>query len=96
MYKDGKTYVAKDGEMLAEEGDIFIPAKWLGDHAIVAYSEQGCEERTWTIPAGTKLGRKTKAWLISDKGRSEFRNFSKSRNSITLSLEPGEMVLFTD
>ena len=96
MYRDGKTYVAKDGEMLAEEGDIFIPAKWLGDHAIVAYSEQGCEERTWTIPAGTKLGRKTKAWLISDKGRSEFRNFSKSRNSITLSLEPGEMVLFTD
>ncbi|MCF0168259.1 MAG: hypothetical protein HUJ93_06445, partial [Bacteroidales bacterium] len=36
-----KMSVAKDGIILASDGDVFIPAVWLGNNNIVAFSENG-------------------------------------------------------
>ena len=93
MVRDGQMHVAKDGQPLVEGGDVFVPAGWLGDDAIIAFSENGYENRTWTIPAGVKLSRKAKAWLIDANGRTEFNAFDMQKHQVTLSLAPGEMVL---
>lgn len=93
MVKDNKMHVAKDGQPLVEGGDVFVPAVWLGNDAIIAYSEEGYENRTWTVPAGVSLSRKAKAWLIDANGRTEFNAFNRQKRQITLTLAPGEMVL---
>ncbi|MBO4642440.1 MAG: hypothetical protein J5661_06245 [Bacteroidaceae bacterium] len=96
MIRDNKMYVAQDGNVLAEGGDIFIPAVWLGNKAVVAFSEDGYSVRTWILPAGTKLPRSTKGWVIQPQGRTEFKDFKVKGRQVTLTLAPGEMVLLTE
>lgn len=84
--------VSKDGHPLADGGDIFIPASWL-ENSIVAYSENGCESRTWTVPDGVKLSGNAQAWTVTARGRSEFKDFKIKGRNVKLSLKPGQMVL---
>ncbi|MCF0175564.1 MAG: hypothetical protein HUJ94_01885 [Bacteroidales bacterium] len=95
-YKDGNMRVAKDGNILADGSDVFIPAVWLGNGSIIAYSGKGCIGKSWTIPAGVKLSRNVKAWTLTPDGRKEFTYFEIKGRQLTLSLAPGQMVLFAD
>ena len=95
-YKNGKMYVAKDGNILADGSDVFIPAVWLGDGSIVAFSENGYDGKVWSVPAGVKLSRNVKAWTLTTEGKREFTDFEIKGRQITLSLAPGQMVLFSE
>lgn len=93
MWKGGRLSVAKDGEILSDGRDMLVPAWWLGDGALVAYSEKGCRERRWKTPAGVKLSAKAKAWTVTAKGREEFGKFKIEGDAVTITLSPNEMVL---
>jgi len=93
MWKGGMLSVARDGEVLSDGGDMLIPALWLGDGALVAYSERGCRNRTWKVPAGVKLSGKAKVWTVTTLGRKEFNTFKLDGDSVTITLSPNEMVL---
>ena len=94
MWKGGRLSVAKDGVILSDGCDVLIPAVWLGgDGALVAYSENGCRDRKWKVPAGVKLSDKMKAWRITAKGREAFSEFKYAGNVLTITLSPNEMVL---
>ena len=87
-----KMSVAKDGIILASDGDVFIPAVWLGNNNIVAFSENGYTDKTWTLPEGVDLPRNVKAWTIDQNGRTEFTGFKIKGRTVTLTLAPGQMV----
>ena len=93
MYKDDYVNVSKDGVILADRGDIFIPALWIGDDAIIAYSENGYSERTWTIPSGTAVPRNAVAYTVDADGHTEFKDFKIRGRKVTMSLAPDQMVL---
>ena len=93
MWKGGRLSVAKDGEIISDGSDMLIPALWLGDGALVAYSEKGCRDRKWKVPAGVKLSDKANAWTVTSKGREEFNKFKIDGDSVTITLSPNEMVL---
>ena len=93
MWKGGRLSVAKDGELLCDGSDLLVPAVWLGDGAVAAYSEKGCRDRTWRIPSGTKLSDKAKAWSIDASGRKPFTRFVIDGDTVTVTLSPDEMVL---
>ena len=93
MWKGGRLSVAKDGEILSDGSDMLIPALWLGNNALVAYSERGCRDRKWKVPSGVKLSGNAKAWTVTAKGREEFRGFKVDGDSVTITLSPNEMVL---
>ena len=94
--KDGVLTVAKDGEVLSDGNDVFIPALWMGDKSVVVYSENGFSDKTWTVPDGVKLSNKAKGWILDASGRTEFDGFKVRKGRVTLTLAPGEMVLITD
>jgi len=94
--EDGEVDVAKDGNMLAENGNIFMPALWIGNSSVIAFSEKGYSEMTWTVPSGVKISRRAKGWTLEASGRREFKDFKVKGDKVTLSLSPGEMVLITD
>ena len=87
--------VAKDGIILAADGDVFIPAVWLGNDNIVAFAENGYTGKTWTLPEGIKLPRNAKAWTIDQNGRSAFTDFKIRGRQVSLTLAPGQMVLIS-
>ncbi|MBR5034393.1 MAG: hypothetical protein IKX71_03725 [Bacteroidales bacterium] len=95
FYDSGNMHLAKDGIELAEGGNIFVPAVWLGDQSIVAYSETGYSQRTWTIPAGCAIPDDASAYTIDYTGRTAFTGFKIDGRQITISLNPGQMVLIT-
>lgn len=85
--------VVKDGAPLVEDGNVFIPAAWCGPSCLVAFSRDGYERKTWTIPRGTGMPRELAAWTITPTGRTPFKEFSSTGRQITLSLTPGQMVV---
>ena len=93
MWKGGRLNVAKDGEILSDGSDMLIPALWLGNNALVAYSEKGYRDRKWKVPSGVKLSDKAKAWTVTSKGREAFNKFKIEGDSVTITLSPTEMVL---
>ncbi len=93
LHKGGRTSVARDGELLADGYDFFIPASWLGDGAVVAFSEKGCRDRKWKIPRGVRLTSEANGWKIDAKGRTPFDGFKIDGGHVTLGLAPGEMAL---
>jgi len=94
FYDNGVMHLAKDGHELVIGGDVFLPAVWLCDEAVVAYSEGGYSDRTWTIPAGCSLPAGVQAWTIEAAGRTPFTGFKIDGRKVTLSLAPGQMVIF--
>ena len=72
---------------------LLIPAPWLGEGALVAYSEKGCRDRKWKVPTGVKLANKAKACTVTAKGREEFNKFKVNGDFVTITLAPNEMVL---
>ena len=93
MWKGGRLSVAKDGEILSDGADMLIPAPWLGEGALVAYSEKGCRDRKWKVPTGVKLANKAKACTVTAKGREAFNKFKIEGGFVTITLAPNEMVL---
>ena len=88
-------HLAKDGIVLAENGDIFVPAVWLNDQSLVAFSENGYSNRTWTIPAGCAITSDTPAYTIEYNNKTPFTDFKLDGRQLTLSLAPGQMVIFS-
>ena len=95
FYDRGNMHLAKDGNVLAENGDIFVPAVWLDDQSLVAFSEKGYSNRTWTIPAGCAIASDTPAYTIEYNGKTPFTDFTITGRQVTLTLAPGQMVLFS-
>ena len=93
MWKGGRLSVAKDGVILSDGYDMLIPALWLGDGAVVAYSEKGCCDRKWKVPAGVRLSDTVKGWTVTAKGREEFNGLKVEGDEVTITLSPNEMVL---
>lgn len=93
MWKDDYLHVSKNGNVLADRGDVFIPALWLGSGSVVAYSEDGYSERSWTLPEGVSLPRNAAAWTVTPGGLTEFTGLKVRGRTVTLSLAPDQMVV---
>ena len=96
FYDSGVMHLAKDGNELVCGGDVFLPAVWLDEESVVAYSENGFTDRTWTLPAGCSLPTDVKAWTIDHSGRTTFGAFKIDGRKVTLTLTPGQMVIFSN
>ena len=93
LQKDGRLCLAKDGVILCDEEAVLVPAPWVGEKALVAYSENGITDRTWNLPRELKPSRHAKAWTITPQGRQPFETFSLKGQKLTITLAPGQMVV---
>lgn len=95
FYDRGNMHLAKDGIELVGDGNVFVPAVWLGEQSIVAYSDSGYTDRTWTIPAGCTLPADAKAFTMDYTGRTPFNGFKVEDRQVTLTLAAGQMVIIS-
>lgn len=87
-----KFFMYKDGEKMAEDGNLFIPALWAGEGVVVAYSENGYEKMEWTVPSEIKVRSFAKAYVVDAEGQHYAGKVKVRGRKVTLSLKPGEML----
>ena len=75
-------------------GDVFIPALWVTDFAILAYSTEGYKQRNWELPEEWSDYKAVDLYKLTLYGTKTFKqNILLKENKITLSLNAGEAVL---
>ena len=77
---------------LVDDGDVFLPAAWVGDNVVIAFSRDGYEKTTWTLPSTVKAKGSAKAYTVDAEGEHYIGTIKMRSRKVTLSLEPGEML----
>ena len=91
---DKEYHIKQNGRLLLHNGDVFMPALWIGKQAIVAYSTDGYSGKTWQLPNEWEGVQSVDMFnLTLDGTRSLKRNAPVSNMSVTLSLKADEAVL---
>ena len=80
--------VIKEGDKVLREGDnLFIPAVWQEHREIIAFSEKGYQNRTWSFPDEWEGVEKADVYQITPDGLREVgKDVDISGGTITLTL----------
>jgi hypothetical protein len=89
----GQYKISGGKRVLAENDDIFIPALWINNASIIAYSKYGYNGKSWTLPCDWPGVKSVKLYKVSDKGREELGALKVNSGIITLSMLKDEMLL---
>lgn len=87
-------FTLKKGEIcLVENENVFMPALWLKKPSIIAYSNKGYTNKTWTLPNEWKKSKKIVLYEITVAGKIKKESIHVKSGQITLSLQKDEMLL---
>ncbi|MBX3253806.1 MAG: hypothetical protein KF862_06660 [Chitinophagaceae bacterium] len=83
----GKQYSLKqDGKLLSDGEDILIPALWMPETAMIAYSKHGYENREWRLPENFSGYKKLDVYRITAEGRRFLYSIPARNGMIRLSV----------
>ena len=98
-YLDEKdNYIKQNGRVLLHNGDVFIPALWMDEKAIIAYSTKGYSDKKWQLPSEWKDVQSVDIYHITLDGKKLLSKNTAIKNAavkgeITLSLKADEALL---
>jgi hypothetical protein len=93
-FLSGNEYKITQGDaILLENDDVLIPALWINNKTMIAYSKTGYENKIWELPKDWANIKKVKLSLISMEGNSLLEIKKIVSNKLTLSLGKDEMLL---
>jgi hypothetical protein len=87
-------FTLKQGDVtLVENDNVFIPALWLEKPSVIAYSKNGYQNRTWTLPAGWDIVKKVHLSVVTDKGKTNAGTAEVKNGKLVLTLEKDQTIL---
>jgi hypothetical protein len=89
----GQYKITQGKRILAENDDIFMPALWLNNYSIIAYSRNGYENKIWILPDHWKRVTAVKATRVTDNGNEYLGVIKINSCELTLSEGKDEMIL---
>lgn len=92
LYANANTRtVSRDGKLVRDKDDVFVPVTWK-DNEVIAYSVNGYENRIWKFQKEF-TANEVDVFTIDKTGRTKIHsNVDVSNGSITLTLNPGQMI----
>ena len=92
---EGREYtITQDGCILQHNDDVFVPALWMDKPAIVAYSADGYEQKTWLLLSDWSHYTAFDAYRITLDGLQPFQHKIEIKDrQISLSLNKDEALL---
>ena len=91
---DKNYYIKQNGRVLLQNGNVFIPALWTDSPAIIAYSTDGYEQKTWKLPSDWDNYRKVDVFRLTLNGLESLQQNVNIRNrKLLLSLHKDEAIL---
>lgn len=97
-YSDGvvtdwhKKTVTWNGVLLRDNNDIFFPLAWKDNEEIMAYSQEGYNNREWKLPAGWEGVTSVTAYPLTENGLGKGTEIKVKDGGITLSLAPNSIL----
>lgn len=85
-----RTY-KKNGILVREANDIFLPAVWLKKE-IIAYSEKGYVAKTWTLPSGWEKVKAVDIYTLNEKGVGAKKTVNVVNGQVTLSMGVNQLL----
>jgi hypothetical protein len=82
--------IARNGKLLQRNGDVFIPALWIKEPAVVAYSADGYAAQTWDLPDEWKATHADIYKITTDGLQLLQQKVPVTKRRITLSQTPDE------
>ncbi len=90
--EDGKNIIRKGDFILRENDNLFVPALW-NDNEIIAYSEEGYENRNWLMPKDWEKVRSVDIYSITIDGPTLKQSaVPVMKGFLMLTLKKGEAV----
>ena len=84
--------VTWDGVLLRDNNNIFFPLAWKENKEIMAYSQEGYNEREWRLPTGWSNVKAVDVCNVSQDGMDKPRTVKVKNGAIRLSMEPNSIV----
>lgn len=84
--------VAQGNIVLVDNNDLLMPARWISESAMIAYSKQGYQQKTWKLLPEYKSFKKMNVYRVSQEGKILIKQQKIKSGSIQLSLEANEML----
>jgi hypothetical protein len=91
LFKDEYSII-QNNSVLVENGDMMIPAQWISDDAMIAYSKKGYQNRIWQLPERFIKIRQVKIYRVSQDGNIFVKKLKVTSGSIRLSMQEDEML----
>ncbi len=84
--------VIRGKNKLVDNTDLVIPALWIGDHTLIAYSKNGYKNKYWDIPEDWKEEDSIKINRLTIDGKTFLGNGKIDHHKIKLSMGKDEMI----
>lgn len=96
LINDKEFHIKKNGNYLVRDNDVFVPALWMKQPAIIAYSVNGYRDMEWTLPEEWKNVTSVYAEMITINGLVPFKqNIPVNNGTVKLSLQADEGMVIT-
>jgi len=93
LFSSGSLRITQGATVLLEDDNLLIPAQWISNTALIAYSKNGYTNKTWELPEGFSNAKKLRLYTISTSGKRKLGVSRPVAGKIVLSLEKDEMLL---
>jgi hypothetical protein len=78
---------------LLENDDVLIPAQWINENSLIAYSKTGYQKKEWVLPHGWESVKSVKVSTVGMEGKSITRAEKVVSGRLKLSIGKDEMLL---
>lgn len=85
-FKNGTYALTQAGKLLAHNENICIPALWMPQPALIAYSKNGYRDKEWNLPEGINEHKKLDVYQITTGGKKLLYSVQNNKGKIKLTL----------
>ncbi|MBK6283849.1 MAG: hypothetical protein IPF54_15435 [Draconibacterium sp.] len=87
-------FMLKQGSVsLVENDDVFIPAVWIKKPSIIAYSKNGYQNKTWTLPESWGNVKEVQLSVITINGKMKIGSAQINKGKLILTVEKDQALL---
>jgi len=93
VWKNALYRISQGDVTLVENTDVLIPALWMGAGHMLAYSKDGYENRSWTLPDDWRDATEVKLYRVTNEGKTESGVIKPIAGQLVLTLGKDEMLM---
>ena len=91
----GRIAITERGRVLRDGDDILMPAGWLKDRSLIAYSARGYHDKSWELPPDWKAVRRINVSEITPSGQLSLHPLTVEHGKVLLTMSPDHAELLT-
>ncbi|GAB3664397.1 hypothetical protein GCM10028791_40050 [Echinicola sediminis] len=91
--ENGEYKLTHNGQELVNGQDVFLPALWMEQKGVVAYSKNGYKDRKWAIPKNWTGVNQVEIFEVGIKGKTKLVEQAVHDGLLTLNMSEDQMLL---